>query len=447
LAVGRWAGFAAIVLCLTTGNLYGHLFFTPYDIPFMAAMTWATLAIIVMSRTPTWPATIAAGLLTGLAVATRFGGVLTQVYLVGAMGLCALEIGLRPDGRAKTLLAIGAKTVVALMLGWLFAIALWPWLQSTDPIGRFKTVYDYFVSSYVHFDFPYWGETVSSKALPWHYIPGQLLARLPEAFIALLIVALVFGLLAGARFLIDGVTGIRRNGLAGAVAPALELARARGLLVVAVAALAPAIFVVVRGSVIFDGLRHMLFILPPLAVLAAWGLLRLMPLIRRVPLVFAAAGMMHVAATVAVLVILHPLEYVAMNGFAGGTAGAYGRFDLDYWAAAATQAVRNLEARLADSGTVSQSSRPPRVLVCIGFRENMVAPMFARRWHAETEPRKADFIVETERWRCGSKVGGTTIDRIERFGRTFARTIATTPRAGRPAVSSADELPVTDDDL
>jgi hypothetical protein len=34
LAVGRWAGLAAVALCLPTGNLYGHLFFTPNDIPF-----------------------------------------------------------------------------------------------------------------------------------------------------------------------------------------------------------------------------------------------------------------------------------------------------------------------------------------------------------------------------------------------------------------------------
>ena len=42
LAVGRWTGLTAIVLCLMTGYLYGSLFFTPIDVPFLAAMTWAT---------------------------------------------------------------------------------------------------------------------------------------------------------------------------------------------------------------------------------------------------------------------------------------------------------------------------------------------------------------------------------------------------------------------
>jgi hypothetical protein len=93
LAGGRWAGLAAIALCLMTGYFYGSLFFTPIDVPFVAAMTWATLAILVMTRQvlPSWRASIAAGLLTGLAVATRTGGIITHAYLLGALLLCAAE--------------------------------------------------------------------------------------------------------------------------------------------------------------------------------------------------------------------------------------------------------------------------------------------------------------------------------------------------------------------
>src|SRR6266850_855741 len=50
LAVGRWAAPVAIALCLMTGYLYGSLFFTPIDIPFLAAMSWAVCAILFMAR-------------------------------------------------------------------------------------------------------------------------------------------------------------------------------------------------------------------------------------------------------------------------------------------------------------------------------------------------------------------------------------------------------------
>jgi hypothetical protein len=93
LVAGRWVGFTAIALCLMTGYVYGSLFFTPIDVPFLAAMTWTTLAIAVMARQvlPSWPSTLAAGVLTGLAIATRTGGIITHAYLLGAMLLCATE--------------------------------------------------------------------------------------------------------------------------------------------------------------------------------------------------------------------------------------------------------------------------------------------------------------------------------------------------------------------
>src|SRR3954465_15003613 len=86
VVAGQWAGLAAIALCLTTGYLYGSLFFTPIDVPFLAAMTWTTLAILSMTRKalPSWGATIVAGLTSGLAIATRTGGIITQAYLLGA---------------------------------------------------------------------------------------------------------------------------------------------------------------------------------------------------------------------------------------------------------------------------------------------------------------------------------------------------------------------------
>ena len=93
LAIGRWAGMTAIALCLMTGYFYGSLFFTPIDVPFLAAITWATLAIVVMARRvlPSWRAAAVVGLLTGLAIATRTGGIITHAYLLGAMVLCVAE--------------------------------------------------------------------------------------------------------------------------------------------------------------------------------------------------------------------------------------------------------------------------------------------------------------------------------------------------------------------
>jgi len=437
LAVGRWTGFAAIVLCLTTGNLYGHLFFTPNDLPFLSAMTWATLGVVAMSSRaiPGWPATIAAGVATGLAIATRFGGLLADAYLVGAMMLCAIDAALSPHpARRAALLAIAGRTGAALAIGCGVAWTLWPWLQIGNPVTQFMAVYDYFIRSYVQFSFKAWGQTLFSGDLPWHYIPGQLLARLPEGFIALLACAVLFGAAAIIGFAGAFRRDVNRAGVATAARAALlSIARARGLLVVVVAALGPPLFVIARGSVVFDGLRHVLFILPPLALLAAWALRKLLPVFARHPRAGIAIVGLYLASTIGPMIYLHPLEYIAMNAFAGGTAGAYGRFDLDYWSAAATQAARRLAALQA------HAVAPPHVTVCIGYREDMVAPLLPPSWIVEEDPRRADFVITTERSSCRKNVAGAVIDRVERFRRTFATTIAARRSTASGATIGAPE--------
>ncbi|MGH6663915.1 MAG: hypothetical protein ACREB2_03275 [Pseudolabrys sp.] len=327
------------------------------------------------------------------------------------MALCALDVALRRGHTAKIVAILGC-TLAAIIVGWVVAIALWPVMQTTNPFTEFKSVYEHFSFLYVDFEFQHWGETVSSHDLPWRYIPGQMLARLPEGFIALLIVALLFGVLR--LFMFIG----QRYRPGGWAAGLLIVTGSRALMVVLVAALAPPIFIVLRHSVVFDGLRHVLFVLPPLAILAAWGLLQLKTLILRFPLIFAGAATAHLATTVPVMVVLHPYEYMMMNSLAGGITGAYGRFDLDYWSAAATEALRRLEARLPSG----ERNGTPSVQICIPWREHLVAPMFRRAWRLELDKNAAEYLIETERSHCAKGTGDVLIDEVTRLGKPFAWT-------------------------
>jgi hypothetical protein len=421
LTVGRWAGFAAIVLCLITGNFYGHLFFTPNDVPFLAAMTWATLAVVVMAAAPvpSWGATIAAGLLTGLAIATRPGGLLVQIYLLAAMALGALEACLAHRDWAAVR-RIGGRTAVAVAIGWAVAIALWPFLQVQNPVVGFAIAFAHFADIGVEFGIHHWGQVISSAALPRSYVPGELLARLPAAFIGLLALAAAFGGVALFGFLTTCARDIRRDTRAATVAALSTMARNRAALVLAMATIAPLAFVIVARSIIFDGVRHLLFTIPLLALFAAWGLLRLAPLIRRIPYVSAALAAAYVGALVANMAVLHPLEYIATNAFAGGVARSVGRFDLDYWLASATEALRRLEQRLDYEKPQRFAARKPSIHICIPWREEWVSPMFRRPWVLELDPRKADYVIETERSHCAPHPQAVLIDEVKRFDRAFA---------------------------
>ena len=423
LAMGRWAGFTAIALCLSTGYFYGQMFFSPVDMPFMATMNWALLAILLMARrpVPSWPATICAGLLTGLAIGTRIGGVLSQVYLVAAMLLTGLDVILRQGRAGADMLArIAARSIAAIIIGWAVALAIWPWLQGSNPLARLAAAFKFFSRIYLDFPFRHWGREVHSLSLPWDYVPEQFLARLSEAFLLMLGLAAIFGAVWLLRFAWACVRRARLHGTQGLRAPALLLTRSRGLLIVTMAAVVPFLIILVTRPTLYDGFRHLIFVVPLLALLAGWALHRLLPLLRRFPMVFAILGGVQLGVAVVTMATLHPLEYIATNSFAGRTQGSYGRFDLDYWSEAATVAVRRLEQRL--DYKFGRDATAPHILVCIPWREYLVQPMFRRPWIVETDPQKADFIIETERAACAHGAG-TVIDEVKRYDRVFARTI------------------------
>lgn len=425
LTVGRWAGLTALTLCLLTGYLYGNLFFAPIDIPFLFAMSWSMLLIVLMVRqeVPSWRLTLVTGLATGLAIATRTGGVITHAYLVGGMSLCALEALLR-HGRARygELRQIALHTLLVILIAWLTAMALWPWLQIGNPLIQFLEAYRHFGTLDTSFEFQNWGRRTFTDNVPAWYIPGQLLARLPEGFLVLLLLGMAVWIGAAVSWTRAALGALHRSGIAGLRPVAAELAGARAVLVVGVAAFGPIAVLILKGSTLYDGIRHVLFVIPMLAIVAARGLTSLVPFLRRLPIVSVALGGAYTAAIVATLVILHPLEYIAMNSLAGGVAGAYGRFDLDYWSMAVPEALRRLEHRIDAEGRLA--GNPPRVLVCLSWREQLAGVMFRRNWIAETHLDKADYLIATERWPCADGTTAALVDEVKRFGRPFARIYA-----------------------
>ncbi|TMJ87581.1 MAG: hypothetical protein E6G76_12470 [Alphaproteobacteria bacterium] len=113
-----------------------------------------------------------------------------------------------------------------------------------------------------------------------------------------------------------------------------------------------------------------------------------------------------------------------MNALAGGTRGAYDKFELDYWSAAATEALRRLEQRFDYDASIRTTESPPHILICIGTREERAHVLLRRPWIVENDPDKADFIIATQRWRCAGNKPVVLIDEVRRFDRTFAWTYA-----------------------
>ncbi len=117
-----------------------------------------------------------------------------------------------------------------------------------------------------------------------------------------------------------------------------ERLRRAGLWMVA---LCPLILAIARHSTLYDAWRHLLFIYPPLVVLAAIGWRDVMAATREyrlLPAVAAAALIAGCTEPLRFMVRSHPNEVVYFNALVGGPRGAFKEFELDYWGNSLLQA-------------------------------------------------------------------------------------------------------------
>ena len=109
---------------------------------------------------------------------------------------------------------------------------------------------------------------------------------------------------------------------------------------------------------LYDGLRHFLFVFPPLAALAGIAVsgfiaAEAIPWIARA----AGVGVLLVAAgtTVVDVTMLHPYEYAYFNRSFGGLPAAEGRFETDYWGASLQRRIRVAGQRVSPSGNAADN--------------------------------------------------------------------------------------------
>jgi hypothetical protein len=171
----------------------------------------------------------------------------------------------------------------------------------------------------------------------------------------------------------------------------------------------------------YNGIRHFVFVLPALAVLGGlaggWLFVRL----ERNGRIAVAAGIAVVLAGLASpsidMVRIHPLEYTHFNRIAGGVRGADGRYMLDYWGLALTEASRELRTTLAarhetppnGTWTLAVCGPHPPVKATLG-------PRYVTTW----DPKGADFAMMLGEFYCAKLDAPVLID-VVRDGVSYAR--------------------------
>jgi hypothetical protein len=227
--------------------------------------------------------------------------------------------------------------------------------------------------------------------MPRSYVPILLGLKLPELFL----------LLGGAGLLGAFAAAFRPN-----ISP-----RFRAIyLAVALAATLPIAATIIARPAMYNGIRHFVFVLPPLAVaggLAATWIVnwivnwiveraaRFGPPALAVLAVIFAAG---VALPAIGMARLHPYEYASFNHIAGGVRGAQSRFMLDYWGLAFKQAAQQLRATLAARSETPPGGHKWKIAVCGPHPPAQIAlgDQFEPTW----DPNGADFALMLGAFYC-----------------------------------------------
>ena len=404
---GPIAGVAALALLATTPLYYGHMFINAKDTPFAVAMAIFLLGLVrVFEDYPR--VSIAGGALLGAGFGLSFGS-----RIMGAFGaieaLAALAFIFALEARARGIRSAGARLgafalalVPAVILAYAVMAFVWPWSVG-DPLNPLRAV-EYFSR---FFEKP-WQELFDGRLIPVPDMPRSYVPTLFALKLPIILSVLGFGGAAGAL-----VAAFRGN---------VAVNRRAILLAVALAALLPLVVTIALRPAMYNGIRHFVFVLPPLAVLGGLATVSLVEIaarrLRVPPVAAALVFVLGVAVPVVEMVRLHPYEYTAFNWFSGGVAGARDRYMLDYWGLSFKQASQALLARLAERHETKPAGRRWRIAVCGPHRSPQVelGPNFETTW----DPTGADFAMMLGEFYC-AKLDAPVLVEIVRDGVTFAR--------------------------
>jgi hypothetical protein len=404
---GPLAGLAALLLLALCPTFYGHMFMNPKDAPFAVAMVILMLGLVRLAEEYPQPSPrtiLIVGLGAGLSIGSRVLGGLALVYaLVGFVPLFVEEIhthGAREA--AHRLLHVVYVLFPGLILGYLVMGLIWPWsiMQPGNPFHA--------VTYFSHFFEKPWkemfdGALVSVPDMPWSYLPTLFALQLPEVLLGLLTAGVVGTFMSLSR---SDVSGRRKT----------------VLLMLTMAATLPLLIAMLKRPALYNGIRHFIFVIPPMTVLAGTAFAQAMNWLKENRRSWQPAAMavfsFGLLLPLGEMIRLHPYQYTHFNHIAGTVRAADDLYMLDYWGLALKQASDGLREEINERQEVPPHGRKWKVAVCGPQRPAQVAlgPDFTIGWDSHA----ADFAMTLGEFYCKGLTAPVLVE-IKRDDVVFAR--------------------------
>jgi len=406
----------ALLALVAQPRFLGDVLQNSKDVPFAVAMAWFHLALLCLVRTrrPIAVEWIAFGAGFGFALLQRPGAfpmlLVESLVVFAARDLLSRdrlsrEAVSRPDPGSRGFLL---GFLGALALAWCIMVLPWPSAHREPLVHPLRTM-GAAVRFYTEYPVLWEGEYRSSADLPRTYLPTMLRVTTPIVVGFFAIVGTIF---AGSRLL------RRPRSRTGSHA-----------LVVLAWIVVPLCAAIVTRPNVYDGIRHFLFILPAIALLAGYGAARIAATLPR-RFGRLRGGVVSLVLLVPLLdsVRLHPYAYTYFNEFVGGVAGASGRYETDYFVTAYREAMGAVAAK-------ANADPSRRFVVMVGGAESMLDGVKAfapanlevrlarpdRNWPARL-PADVDLYVGACRFRLATEpfAEEPIVFRVEREGAVFA---------------------------
>ncbi len=316
---------ALVLMPRLSGQAFGNL----KDIPFAAGYVAGLLMIIRFLKEfpyPRWKTALLLGVAIAFTVSVRAGGYILFVYL----GLVLLVyFALKPFYFVKIIstkpifVRLLGQGAAILVIGYFAGLLFWPFaLQNifVHPLESLRVMEHYKVSIRQVFE----GELMWSNQLPVHYLPKWILISSP-------------------LFLLTGFAVYFCN-YAWRVIYFKEINQQmliEGFILFSI--LFPLFYVIAIGSNLYSGIRQMLFVLPPMAMLSVGGVYSLLQFLsKKNRLIYHTVAVIFLIALILPLhhqVVTFPVDYVYFNPIAGGNKKAWGNYEYDYYFHSVKEAV------------------------------------------------------------------------------------------------------------
>jgi tetratricopeptide (TPR) repeat protein len=309
-AIGGWrAGILAFLFIALTPRFFGHSMNNPKDIPFATATIFGifyAIRFIQQLPRPSIHTCFFAILGISWAISIRVGGILNIAYFVAFSGLAMLLL----DKKERKWASVITTMLIIVLLGYLGGLILWPYgMQNPlkNPFNALKAMSEYPANIKIVFE----GEHIWSTKIPWHYGIKYIFVSNP--------------LIVLSGFLL--MIGLSVQAYKKAIFPTTPM------LLVLFASVFPILYTIYKNSTLYNEWRHLLFVYPTLVVSAALGWNALMHFISQKAVNIAIHVLLGIGCIEPAIWMIqnHPNEYVYFNQIVGGTSGAYGNYETDYY--------------------------------------------------------------------------------------------------------------------